>query len=226
MNINETLSLIKSKCGNFSNIPESMKENINKKEIENYLINILKIDEKTTNNFLDLIYDDNEEDKDNVTTQHFIEKYTSLLKILETTESDDEEKNIKNNKNEEEEINLNFLKNFWSVVLMTFDKNESRYKDIEDALEKIRLIQNIFDSSVYINMVFDIIRLKKVIFTETQEKLFNSIHFTAEEINEYIKKYQNNQEFLTKEEIMKIKINLSNEKQNKLTQNIFDNLNV
>ena len=137
-----------------------------------------------------------------------------------------EKKNIKNNKNEEEEINLNFLKNFWSVVLMTFDKNESRYKDIEDALEKIRLIQNIFDSSVYINLFFDMIRLKKVIFNETQEKLFNSIHFSTEEIDEYIKKYQNNQEFLTKEEIIKIKINLSNEKQNKLTQNIFENLNV
>jgi len=135
-------------------------------------------------------------------------------------------KNDKNNNNEEEKINLNFLKNFWSVVLMSFDKKESKYKDIEDALEKIRLIQNIFDSSIYINMVFDLIRLKKVIFTETQEKLFNSIHFTAEEIDEYITKYQNNQEFLTKEEIIKIKINLSNEKQNKLTQNLLEKLNI
>ena len=136
-----------------------------------------------------------------------------------------EKKNIKNNNNEEE-IKLNFFKNFWSVILMTFDKSESKYKDVEDALEKIRLIQNIFDSSVYINLVFDIIRLKKVIFNETQEKLFNSIHFSTEEIDEYIKKYQNNQEFLTKEEIIKIKINLSNEKQNKLTQNIFENLKI
>ena len=96
MNINQTLSLIKEKCENFSNLPESMKENINKNEIENYLIEILKIDKETTKNFIDLIYDDNEEDKNNVTTNHFIEKYTSLLKILETTESDDEEKNIKN----------------------------------------------------------------------------------------------------------------------------------
>ena len=100
MNINETLSLIKDKCENFSNLPESMRENINKKEMRNYLINILKIEEKVTNNFLDLIYDDNEEDKDNVTTQHFIEKYTSLLKILETAESEDEEKNIINNNEE------------------------------------------------------------------------------------------------------------------------------
>ncbi len=100
MNINETLSLIKDKCENFSNLPESMRENINKKEMRNYLINILKLEEKVTNNFLDLIYDDNEEDKDNVTTQHFIEKYTSLLKILETTESEDEEKNIINNNEE------------------------------------------------------------------------------------------------------------------------------
>ena len=96
MNINQTLSLIKEKCENYSNLPESMKENINKNEIENYLIEILKIDKETTKNFIDLIYDDNEEDKNNVTTNHFIEKYTSLLKILETTESDDEEKNIKN----------------------------------------------------------------------------------------------------------------------------------
>ena len=96
MNINQTLSLIKEKCENFSNLPESMKENINKNEIENYLIEILKIDKETTKNFIDLIYDDNEEDKNNVSTNHFIEKYTSLLKILETTESDDEEKNIKN----------------------------------------------------------------------------------------------------------------------------------
>jgi hypothetical protein len=107
MNINQTLSLIKEKCENFSNLPESMKENINKNEIENYLIEILKIDEETTKNFIDLIYDDNEEDKNNVSTNHFIEKYTSLLKILETTESDDEEKNIKN-KNDINEKEIEF----------------------------------------------------------------------------------------------------------------------
>ena len=107
MNINQTLSLIKEKCENFSNLPESMKENINKNEIENYLIEILKIDKETTKNFIDLIYDDNEEDKNNVTTNHFIEKYTSLLKILETTESDDEEKNIKN-KNDINEKEIEF----------------------------------------------------------------------------------------------------------------------
>ncbi len=107
MNINQTLSLIKEKCENFSNLPESMKENINKNEIENYLIEILKIDKETTKNFIDLIYDDNEEDKNNVSTNHFIEKYTSLLKILETTESDDEEKNIKN-KNDRNEKEIEF----------------------------------------------------------------------------------------------------------------------
>ena len=107
MNINQTLSLIKEKCENFANLPESMKENINKNEIENYLIEILKIDEETTKNFIDLIYDDNEEDKNNVSTNHFIEKYTSLLKILETTESDDEEKNIKN-KNDINEKEIEF----------------------------------------------------------------------------------------------------------------------
>ena len=74
-------------------------------------------------------------------------------------------------------------------------------------------------------MFFDIMRIKKIIFNEKQEKLFNSIHFSLNEINDYIKIYQNNQEFLTKEEIIKTKISLSNEKQNKLTTNIFNILN-
>ena len=179
----------------------------------------------------DLISKHSKKDSDVSSLNKINNNNNNKIKSFETTENltsnnqIKEKKNIKNNNNEEE-IKLNFFKNFWSVILMTFDKSESKYKDVEDALEKIRLIQNIFDSSVYINLVFDIIRLKKVIFNETQEKLFSSIHFSTEEIDEYIKKYQNNQEFLTKEEIIKIKINLSNEKQNKITQNIFENLKI
>ncbi len=236
----------------FSNPPK--KNNYNK--IDNFTLgnNNLKINsndddiqnENNNNNLLIMNKNKNNKNSNLIINDDLISKHSDVsstnkinnknnnnkIKSFETAENLTnnnqlkEKKNIKNNKNEEEEINLNFLKNFWSVVLMTFDKNESRYKDIEDALEKIRLIQNIFDSSVFINLFFDMIRLKKVIFNETQEKLFSSIHFSTEEIDEYIKKYQNNQEFLTKEEIIKIKINLSNEKQNKLTQNIFDNLNV
>lgn len=63
MNINQTLQIIKAKCNDFSNLPNSMKNHINKDEIKNYLLNTLKIDLNTIQNFLDLIYDDNEEDK-------------------------------------------------------------------------------------------------------------------------------------------------------------------
>ena len=36
MNINQTLSLIKEKCENFSNLPESKKEKKKKKKKKNY----------------------------------------------------------------------------------------------------------------------------------------------------------------------------------------------
>ena len=84
-----------------------MEQNINKEELKNYLLETMKIELIIINNFLDLIYDDNEEDKNNVPTNHFLEKYISLLKILDTNESEEEnkEKNQKDNSINEEEIN-------------------------------------------------------------------------------------------------------------------------
>ena len=107
MNINQTLSTIKDICNDFSNLPKTMEQNINKEEFKNYLLETKKIDLMIINNFLDLIYDDNEEDKNNIQTNHFLEKYISLLKILDTNESEDEnkEKNQKENTINEEEIN-------------------------------------------------------------------------------------------------------------------------
>ena len=107
MNINQTLSTIKEICNDFSNLPKTMEQNINKEELKNYLLETKKIDLMIINNFLDLIYDDNEEDKNNIQTNHFLEKYISLLKILDTNESEDEnkEKNQKENTINEEEIN-------------------------------------------------------------------------------------------------------------------------
>ena len=107
MNINQTLSTIKDICNDFSNLPKTMEQNINKEELKNYLLETKKIDLMIINNFLDLIYDDNEEDKNNIQTNHFLEKYISLLKILDTNESEDEnkEKNQKENTINEEEIN-------------------------------------------------------------------------------------------------------------------------
>ena len=107
MNINQTLSIIKERCNDFSNLPKTMEQNINKEELKNYLLETMKIELIIINNFLDLIYDDNEEDKNNVPTNHFLEKYISLLKILDTNESeeDNKEKNQKDNSINEEEIN-------------------------------------------------------------------------------------------------------------------------
>ena len=84
---------------------------------------------------------------------------------------------------------MGIFKSFWCNVLMTFDKDKSRYPEIENALERIRLIQDFFDTSCYINLILDMIRLKKVIFDERQLKLFESIHFTCEEIQSYLDKY-------------------------------------
>ena len=111
MNINQTLQIIKAKCNDFSNLPNSMKNHINKDEIKNYLLNTLKIDLNTIQNFLDLIYDDNEEDKNKVSTKHFIEKYNSLLKIIDNNEIEDEnkkEKNINENTGNEEIKEIGF----------------------------------------------------------------------------------------------------------------------
>jgi len=185
--------------------------NENKKITDNNKINDKLIDDNKFNNNI-LRTNTNKTSENLITTSQIYEK----KKIS---------KNIENKDFEEEKIELNFFKNFWSVVLMSFDSEKSRYKDVEDSIKKIKLIQNIFDSSVYINMFFDIIRIKKIILNEKQEKLFNSIHFSINEINDYINIYQNNKEFLTNEEIIKTKISLSNEKQNKLTMNIFNILN-
>ena len=47
---------------------------------------------------------------------------------------------------------MNLFKNFWTVILMSLDKEKSKFKDVEDALIKVKLIQNLFDTSIYINI--------------------------------------------------------------------------
>jgi hypothetical protein len=121
------------------------------------------------------------------TEQNLIDK---KLKNITDKESNDiilSETNKDNNR-KEEEINMGIFKSFWCNVLMIFDKNKSKYPDVENALEKIKLIQTMFDSSIYINLILDMIRLKKVIFNQQQLKLFESIHFTSEEIKNYLNK--------------------------------------
>ena len=125
-----------------------------------------------------------------------------------------------NKKGKEKEINIGIFKSFWCNVLMTFDKDKSRYPEIENALERIRLIQDFFDTSCYINLILDMIRLKKVIFDERQLKLFESINFTYEEIQNYLDKYSNRED-VTPDKFISQNIQKSYGKKNsKLTENI------
>ncbi len=121
------------------------------------------------------------------TEQNLIEK-----KLKNTTDKESNDiilsETNKDNNRKEEEINMGIFKSFWCNVLMIFDKNKSKYPDVENALEKIKLIQTMFDSSIYINLILDMIRLKKVIFNQQQLTLFESIHFTSEEIKNYLNK--------------------------------------
>ena len=99
------------------------------------------------------------------TEQNLIDK-----KLKNTTDKESNDiilsETYKDNNRKEEEINIGIFKSFWCNVLMIFDKNKSKYPDVENALEKIKLIQTMFDSSIYINLILDMIRLKKVIFNQ------------------------------------------------------------
>ena len=231
------ISLNKNKKNSLLILNKNFKNNLQKKENDSIFSNEHFRQGSNTSSLNEINIKENKKiNDDNNINNNIIRTNTNIkIKSSETSENlittsqiyekKKIPKKIENEDFEEEKIELNFFKNFWSVVLMSFDEEKSRFKDVEDSIKKIKLIQNIFDSSVYINMFFDIMRIKKIIFNEKQEKLFNSIHFSLNEINDYIKIYQNNKEFLTKEEIIKTKISLSNEKQNKLTTNIFNILN-
>ena len=156
---------------------------------------------------------------------------SELKNIIEHTQRNINEKMIINQTSEsmdkkndnnytEDKIDLNLMKNFWCNVLMSIDSDKSKYKDIENALKKIKLIQDLFDTSIYINTIIDIIRLKKILFSEKQLILFENICLTCDELQNYMKKIAENKEQLTSHEIKKIIFKMENEKQNKLTENI------
>ena len=116
---------------------------------------------------------------------------------------------------------MGIFKSFWCNVLMTLDKDKSSYSDIENALERIRLIQDFFDTSCYINLILDMIRLKKVIFDERQLKLFESIHFTCEEIQSYLDKYSKREDVYSDKFINQ---NIQRSKERKKNSKLTDNL--
>ena len=145
--------------------------------------------------------------------------------IYDKIENENKNEIDKNEDGKEKEININIFKSFWCNVLMSFDIEESKYPDIQNAMDKIKLIQDIFDTSIYVNLIFDMMRLKKVIFNQQQLNLFESIHFTFDEINDYLHKYNSceeiNSDKIIKQNIEKIK----NKKNSKMTENIISVLN-
>ena len=65
--------------------------------------------------------------------------------IYDKIENENKNEIDKNEDGKEKEININIFKSFWCNVLMSFDIEESKYSDIQNAMDKIKLIQDIFD---------------------------------------------------------------------------------
>ena len=169
--------------------------------------------------------DDNHKKREyspSLSKNNFFSEENEMDKNLKNPESDDKilSENNKDNNGKEEEINIGILKSFWCNILMTFDKDKSKYPEIENALEKIKLVQEMFDTSIYINLIFDMMRLKKIIFNESELKLFESIHFTFEEIQVYLHKFFLCED-ITPEKFINQEIERNQDKKNnKLTENI------
>ena len=135
-------------------------------------------------------------------------------------------KNIKKEQKENiEEIKINMFKSFWCNILMAFDVEKSNIPEIQISLDKIRLIQDLFDTSIYINLILDMMRLKKVIFNPYQLKLFESIHFTMDELKDYLNKFSSNEDISNEKIILQNIERVNKKKKSKITENIISVLN-
>ena len=105
---------------------------------------------------------------------------------------------------------------------MSLEIENSKYYDIQNAMDKIKVIQNIFGTSIYINLIFDMMRLKKVIFNQQQLKLFESIHFTFDEINDYLHKFASCEDINNDDIIYQNIQNIKQYKNSKMTDNIIN----
>ena len=166
--------------------------------------------------------------KDNLFTEEYLNEKNK--KSITDKESKDiilgnqEEKN-KKDYGKVEGIQINILKTFWLYILNSLEKEESKYPDIQNALNKLKLIQGFFDTSTYLNLIFDVMRLKKVIFNEEQLKLFETIHFTEEDIMQYFDKLQSSGDAFEDKSIYEIIQRNKRTKNSKLTDNIIKILN-
>ena len=146
-------------------------------------------------------------------------------KQLTEKESKDEILQSKNQNIKEEKIYLNVIKSLWFNILMIFNIKKSKYPDIQNSLEKTQLTQDFFDVSIYINLVLDMMRLKKIIFNQQQLKLFEFINFSSEEIKNYLNKDYENQEIISNKNIFYELEKIKSQKNSKMTDNIISILN-
>ena len=166
--------------------------------------------------------------KDNLFTEEYLNEKNK--KSITDKESKDiilghQEENNKKEYRKVEGIQINILKTFWLYILNSLEKEESKYPDIQNALNKLKLIQGFFDTSTYLNLIFDVMRLKKVIFNEEQIKLFETIHFTEEDIMQYFDKLQSSGDAFEDKSIYEIIQRNKRTKNSKLTDNIIKILN-
>ena len=147
------------------------------------------------------------------------EKESKDEMIYDKTEKKIENKVDNKEDGKEEEININIFQSFWCNILMNLDIENSKYPEIQNAIDKIKLIQDIFDSSIYINLIFDMMRLKKIIFNPQQLKLFESIHFTLDDINDYLHKF-NSCEDIISDKMINQNIERIKGKNSQITENI------
>ena len=166
MNIKQTLTIINEKCSDFNYFKTKDSKFIIKEDLINYLKQ-LKIEDEIINNFIDIIFDDNEEDKEKIEYSYFIEKYNNLLKIIQPDEELLEEENDDNNNNNNKNkvfINENLLD--YNLIN---DENENNLK-----VESIIKPCNIIDiNNNNINYEKELIKKEKIIKNNFEKNKFN-----------------------------------------------------
>ena len=65
-------------------------------------------------------------------------------------------------------------------------------------------------------------RLKEIIFNEKELILFENIHFTCDELQNYMLKISNNKDQYNDNDIKKLIFKMENERNNKLTKSILN----
>ena len=178
--IKNRLFVKKNKMIFISNPPKITQTSNDDLSSQNKEKDLLNVNNNTKNNLYQ---------KDNLTLKSKINLFDKESKDEMIINNNNKIIKKKNENENESEIKMNMFKSLWCSILMSLEIENSKYPDIQNALNKIKLIQEIFDTSIYISLIFDMMRLKKVIFNQQQLKLFESIHFTFDEINDYLHKF-------------------------------------